>query len=376
MIYLDNAATTLQKPPTVARAMKKALQSCGGAGRGGHQAAMKAADVLLECRQEAALLLGASDPERIVFTMNATHALCTAIGSLSGKPGRVVVSGFEHNAVMRPLEALKSQGFTVKVLQTPLFEPEMALHLFEDALSRDVSFVVCTHVSNVFGYILPIERIAQLCRVRGIPLIVDASQSAGTLPILADEMPGAYFCMPGHKGLYGPQGTGIMVVPEEAPTIPLLRGGTGSRSSDMHMPDFLPDRLEAGTHNMPGIAGLCEGIKFIRHSGVDTILRGERALTSRLVDALLRHRRVRLYRSNHLFCQTGVLSFRIDGMDVECTAERLSKAGCAVRAGLHCAPVAHKTADTYPGGTVRVSFSHFNNTRDVSGFVQAVENIL
>jgi len=205
MIYLDNAATTLRKPPAVTRAVQEALRRGGGAGRGGHHAAMWSADILLSCRQEAAHLFGVSDPERITFTMNATHALGIAIGSVAAKPGRIVTSGFEHNAVMRPLEALKEKGFSVRVLRMPLFEPEVALHRFEEALENDVSFAVCTHVSNVFGYILPVERIAKLCQDKKIPLVIDASQSAGCLPLDAGSLPAAYIGMPGHKGLLGPQ---------------------------------------------------------------------------------------------------------------------------------------------------------------------------
>ena len=201
MIYLDNAATTLRKPPAVTRAVKEALRRGGGAGRGGHKAAMWAADVILECRQEAALLFGVSDPERVTFTSNATHALNIAIGSAAQKPGRVLISGYEHNAVTRPLEALGEKGYRIETLTTPLFEPEVALHRFEEALDGGAAFAVCTHVSNVFGYILPIERIGQLCHARGVPFVVDASQSAGCLPIDAAALPGAYIGMPGHKGL-------------------------------------------------------------------------------------------------------------------------------------------------------------------------------
>ena len=203
MTYFDNAATTLHKPPAVARAVREALRRGGGAGRGGHRAAMWSADTMLSCRQEAALLFGVSDPERVTFTSNATHALGLAIGSVAVRPGRVLTSGYEHNAVMRPLEALKGKGYTIETLTAPLFEPEMMMHRFEEALSGDVVFAVCTHVSNVFGYILPIERIGQLCLSRGVPLVVDASQSAGCLPLDAGRLPGAYIGMPGHKGLYG-----------------------------------------------------------------------------------------------------------------------------------------------------------------------------
>lgn len=376
MIYLDNAATTLHKPPAVGRAVQQALARCGGAGRGGHKAAMRSAEILLDCREEAAGLLGVSEPERVIFTSNATHALNIAIASAVPPQGRVITSGLEHNAVMRPLEELKTRGLTVQTLPTPLFEPEMAFHQFEAALERGADCVICTHVSNVFGYILPIERIGALCEARNIPFIVDASQSAGCLPIDADRLPHAWWGMPGHKGLYGPQGTGLLIVPSGAEAKPLLFGGTGSRSIEALMPDVLPDRLEAGTHNTHGVAGLLEGIRHVRARGVERILRKERIFTGQLVGALAGRRRVRVYAANHLFCQTGVVSYTVEGANSECVAEMLGHEDIAVRAGLHCAPAAHRTADTLPGGTVRVSFSDFNTPRDVNAFIQAMEKIL
>jgi selenocysteine lyase/cysteine desulfurase len=228
----------------------------------------------------------------------------------------------------------------------------------------------------VFGFILPAERIARLCHAARVPFVLDASQSAGCLPIDAAALPGTYIAMPGHKGLYGPQGTGLLISPKGTLPEPLLRGGTGSRSADMSMPGFLPDRLEAGTHNLPGVAGLLEGLRYVRRRGSGGILRAERALTEAALRALSGHPRLRVYRADHLFCQTGVLSFTVEGMDAECVAERLSQKGIAVRAGLHCAPAAHRSAQTFPAGTVRVSFSAFNTLRDVEVFARALARIL
>lgn len=203
MTYLDNAATSLPKPKSVKKAVGAALRESGGAGRGGHSAAVKAAEILYNARETAAELFQMRDPERVIFTSNGTHALNIAIKSLAVRGGRVVISGFEHNAVVRPLFRLSQEtGIKLDVLPTPLFEPEMALELFDLALRGDVSLVVCTHVSNVFGYVLPVERIWALCKRRGVPMIVDAAQSAGVLPIAGDA--GPYYCMPGHKSLYGP----------------------------------------------------------------------------------------------------------------------------------------------------------------------------
>lgn len=372
MVYLDSAATTLQKPPAVARAMAQAVGHLASPGRGGHKPAMQAAEVAFDCRQAATELFHLSDPENVIFTLNATHALNLAIKSLV-KPGdTVVVSGYEHNAVTRPLAAM---GCQIRVARGPLFEPGAILTEFDRLVTREVSCVVCTHVSNAFGYILPIKEIAGLCRARKVPLILDASQSAGTVPIRMDELGCAFVGMPGHKGLYGPQGTGLLLVEEGRMTEPLFEGGTGSLSVQQDMPDFLPDRLEAGTHNMPGIAGLLAGIRYVQAQGEGNILRHEQALTALAVRELSRLPGVRLYAARRPEVQAGVLSFILEGVDCEEVGERLGERDISVRAGLHCAPFAHETAGTLESGTVRVSFSRFNTPAEVMRLVSAVAQI-
>lgn len=259
MIYLDSAATTFQKPAAVQRAVVQAMRTMSSPGRGGYAAAQQADELLFRCRSAAAELFSVPSSEQVVFTMNATHGLNIAIKSLVRPCGRVVVSGYEHNAVTRPLHAL---GAEVIVAAAPLFSPQETVEAFERALAHEPDAVICTHVSNVFGAILPIERIAQFCRGASVPLIIDASQSAGSLPIDFSALAPAFLAMPGHKGLYGPQGTGLLLCGSDA--LPLIEGGTGSESLRQSMPDFLPDRLEAGTHNVPGIAGLEAGIAFVR----------------------------------------------------------------------------------------------------------------
>lgn len=355
MIYLDAAATTLQKPDTVRLAVLRAMQRCASVGRGGHPPAMEAAESVYRCRQIAAELFGA-EAEQVVFTMNATHALNIAVRSLVRPGDEVVISGFEHNAVWRPLTAA---GAELKIAGRRLFDPEDTLRAFDAAVTERTRAVFCTHVSNVFGYILPIEQIAALCRARGVPFVLDASQSAGTLPLSLQELGAAFLAMPGHKGLYGPQGTGILLcgmLPE-----PLLAGGTGSLSRAARMPDFLPDRAEAGTHNVPGICGLAAGLEFVRKRGVDAIFRHECALRKALCRALA---------DSDVECftgaaQSGVLSVRKRGEDSEQTAQRLAGAGICVRAGLHCAPLAHESTGTLETGTVRLSISAFNTAREI-----------
>lgn len=367
MVYLDSAATTLQKPPAVAKAMARAVEEMASPGRGGHRPAMLAAETVFQCRQEAAALLGVANPEHVVFTSNATHGLNIAIHSLIGQGNTVLTTGYEHNAVTRPLEAL---GVTIKVATSPLFRPDLLLESFREQLTPEVDCAVFTHVSNVFGYVLPVEQMAYLCRERGVPFLVDASQSAGCLPVNLEALGAAFIAMPGHKGLYGPQGTGLLLCGQ--PGLPLLRGGTGSMSLSQRMPDFLPDRLEAGTHNVCGIAGLLEGIRYVREKGTEKILAHERALTQAAADGLSRIPGAEVYAAQDALHQAGVLSFTVGGLDCEELGARLGEAGIAVRAGYHCAPYAHRSAGTLEGGTVRASFSAFNTPREVHRLVEAV----
>lgn len=372
MIYFDSGATTLQKPASVAKAMAAAVGKMASPGRGGHRPAMLAAETAFRCRQAAAELFHMQDPENVIFTLNATHALNLAIKSVV-KPGdTVVVSGYEHNAVTRPLEAL---GCTVKVARGILFDQEAVLADFDRQITPDVACVVCNHVSNVFGFVLPVEQIAALCRERGVPMIMDASQSAGVLSINMEALGCAYVGMPGHKGLYGPQGTGLLLCGKEQKPLPLLEGGTGSLSRMQEMPDFLPDRLEPGTHNIPGIAGLLEGIRYILAQGEEKILQRERFLTGETARGLSVLPKVTVYAARDPKVQTGVVSFQVDGIDCEEVGERLGQRDIAVRAGLHCAPFAHQTAGTLESGTVRVSFSAFNNSNEVGKLIFAVKQM-
>lgn len=367
MIYLDSAATTLQKPAAVAAASARAINNLASPGRGGHQPAMAAAETAFTCREAAARLFHVDDPERVVFTFNATHGLNIAIKTLAWPGSRVVISGYEHNAVTRPLHAL---GADIRVARSPLFDQEAALAAFGRELDRGADLAVCTHVSNVFGFILPIEGIAGLCRERGVPLIVDASQSAGAIPLDFAALGAAFIAMPGHKGLYGPQGTGLLLC--GADPLPLLEGGTGSESKRQSMPDFLPDRLEAGTHNIAGIAGLLEGLRFLERRGVEKIAAREAALIRRLGEGLCAASGAEVFLSGDQTDQAGVLSFRLRSRDCEEVGEELGRQGFALRAGLHCAPLAHETAGTLETGTLRASVSAFNTDREMEKFIHAV----
>ena len=347
MTYLDNGATSFHKPESVYQAVRCALDNCANPGRGGHKAAMTAAKTVLRCRQRAAKLFGCQ-PEQVVMTSNCTHGLNIAINTLVKPGSRVVISGFEHNAVTRPLYA---RGVKTVVAGRKLFDWADTLESFEKALKSGADGAVFTHTSNVFGYILPVEEMAALCRQYRVPFAIDAAQSAGILPIDLQKLGADFIAMPGHKGLLGPQGTGLLLCGREPK--PLLQGGTGSVSLQQDMPDFLPDMAEAGTLNVPGIAGLSAGLAYVAGQGTGRIFAREQQEAKRCTDAL-RKRGYRVFAGEH---QCGTVSF-VPDMDCEELATQLGENGIAVRAGLHCAPLAHKSAGTLETGTVRVSFGH------------------
>lgn len=360
MIYLDYGATSLRKPPQVYRAAADALRRCASPGRGGYEAAAEAARIVYHAREEAAALFRCR-PEQAVFTSNCTHGLNIAIRSLVPPGGRAVISGFEHNAVVRPLYAL---GAEVTVAGRRLWDWADTLAEFDRALARGADAAIFTHVSNVFGYILPVQAMARLCRERGVPFILDAAQSAGTLDIDFSALGASFVAMPGHKGLLGPQGTGLLLCAGE--TRPLLYGGTGSASRPREMPRELPERLEAGTLNVPGIAGLAEGMAYIRRRGPETLLRREHSLLTFAAQSL-KAAGVRTLTGPH---QAATLSI-LPAEDCEEAAARLADRGFALRAGLHCAPLAHESAGTVDTGTLRLSLGWDNTRQELEAFTEA-----
>jgi len=373
MIYFDNAATTLQKPDSVSNAVYSSIRTLSSPGRGGYPSAVRAADVVFDCRTELQDLFGAASPEQVVFTSNATHALNIAIKSLVPEGGEAVISGWEHNAVTRPLFARNTR---IRIASAPLFSPEATVNAFAACIHPGVSAVICSHVSNVFGCVQPVTEIGALCRKAGVPFIIDASQSAGILPLDMNLCSADFLAMPGHKGLYGPQGTGVLICRDAARCAVLMEGGTGSRSAEQEMPDFLPDRLEAGTHNVPGIAGLLAGVRFVKAYSLSSICAEERGLAALAADGLRQIPGTDVFARDDLRWQTGVLSFRCAGIPTEIIGDRLAEKGIAVRTGLHCAPLAHRTAGTLDTGTVRISFSAFNTPEEVGFFLDTVRGIV
>lgn len=369
MIYLDSAATSYLKPASVEKAMVRAMHTMASPGRGAYTLAMRASDMVYECRELAGELFNFKDTERIVFTSNATHSLNIAIRTMAKKGDNVVISGYEHNSVTRVLNDI---GASVVVAEAPLFDTDAVIRSFDRCL-KGAKLAVCNHISNVFGFVQPINEIAELCRRKNIPLVVDASQSAGVCSIDAARLNAAFIAMPGHKGLLGPQGTGMLLCGEEP--APILFGGTGSDSIVQTMPGYLPDLLEAGTHNIPGIAGLSEGIRFVLRESPEKIGGYERYLCRRMAEKLKHIEELEIF-STESTCQAGVLSVRHAAMEPEYLCEMLGKRGIACRCGLHCAPIAHKTVGTLDTGTLRMSFSPFTSEKEVLTAAKAIENII
>ena len=361
MIYLDHGATSFHKPICVRRAVMRAMEQCANPGRGGHKAAMAAAEQVYRCREVAGEMFGCQ-PEQVVFTSNCTHGLNIAIRTLVRPGERVLITGFEHNAVTRPLYAL---GADLLIAGRKLFCWDEMLYSWEKCLKKGPKAAIFTHVSNVFGYILPISEMASLCHQYGVPFVVDGAQSAGMLPISLQQLGAAFVAMPGHKGLLGPQGTGMLLCGQNP--LPLICGGTGSESQNQSMPDHVPDRAEAGTLNVPGIAGLEAGMRYVNQIGMENIFRRE-CTQARLCAAALERGGFRVFAGEH---QSGTLSVLPRG-DCQDVAQSLSRQGIAVRAGLHCAPLAHESAGTLQTGTVRICFGHDANSAQTKAFLQRI----
>ncbi len=367
MIYLDNAATTYPKPPSVRLAVEEAFSRFGAnPGRGGHAMAMASAAEVFACRETLAEFFGSDDPSGVVFTPNCTASLNYVIKGLLGGGGHAVISSCEHNAVIRPLHALAGRGVTVS--EAAIFPNDTAatVESFRQAIRPDTRLILCTHASNVGGWRLPIREIGALARRFGIPFAVDAAQSAGVLPIDMARDNISFLCLPGHKALYGPMGTGVLLCRGGVSLETLLEGGTGSLSLQAAQPEELPDRLESGTLNVPGICGLHAGVRFVQAHGREALLVKETALMRRLYDALSGERGITLHtRRPHPLYTVPLVTLTVAGLPSEAVAGALAEAGIAVRAGLHCAPSAHRLLGTLGEGAVRLCPSVFTSTDEV-----------
>ncbi len=375
-LYLDNAATSYPKPESVYREVMHAMRHIGASpGRGGHSRSLEASRLLFKAREAVARLCSIPDSSRVIFTHSATEALNMALLGTLGPGDHVVTTSMEHNSLLRPLYRLRDQGLDLTVVPAAasgLVDPDDV----KRAVRPATRMLAVGHVSNVCGAVQPVERLAAIAREAGALFLMDAAQSAGSIPIDVVGLGVDLLAAPGHKGLLGPQGTGFLYVAEGVGIRPLLAGGTGGGTSSEEQPDLLPDGFEAGTHNLSGIAGLLAGVEFVLAQGVDAIGRRERDLAGEAHRLLAPLPGITIHGPPPA-ARGGLLSFTLAGTDPASLAFMLDQRfGIAVRAGLHCAPLAHRTLGTYPAGTVRVSPGWFTTNDEIAIFRDAVVKCL
>jgi cysteine desulfurase/selenocysteine lyase len=376
MIYFDNAATTWPKPPCVAETMVRFMNEVGAnPGRSGHRLSVEAARVVYAAREAVAALFHVPDPLRVVFGLNATEALNLALRGLLRAGDHVITSSMEHNSVMRPLRALEREGVELTAVRC---SPEGFLDPADvtAAIRPNTVLIALNHASNVVGTLLPVGEVGHIARRCGLLLLVDAAQTGGAYPLDVQAECIDLLAFTGHKSLYGPTGTGGLVVGERVDVkrmAPLVRGGTGSRSEREEQPDFLPDAYESGTANAVGLAGLEVGVRWVLEQGVEAIRAHEAALTQRLIDGLRATPNVTVYGGLKATRQTATVSFNVAGKEPSEVGQRLDEEyEIMCRVGLHCAPAAHKTLGTYPDGTVRFGLGAFNTADEIDAALAAV----
>ncbi|PIV20303.1 MAG: cysteine desulfurase [Deltaproteobacteria bacterium CG_4_8_14_3_um_filter_45_9] len=379
MIYFDNAATSWPKPPQVKEAMNRFMEEVGAnPGRSGHVLSIEAARMIYEAREALSALFHVKDSSRIVFTLNATESINLALKGLLKYKDHVITSSMEHNSVMRPLRDLEKRGIALTVV--PCFEDgTLDPREVEKQIQSTTRMIVLNHASNVTGTLLPVREIGKIAREYNLLFLVDAAQTAGAYPMEVDKDGIDLLAFSGHKSLYGPQGTGGLVIGErinEKEMIPLKQGGTGSRSEFEEQPDFLPDRLESGTPNGVGIAGLLAGVQFVLEKGVEQIRQKEITLIEKLIKGLKEIPQVKLYGPESHKDRMATLSFNFTHLSPSDGASHLEKEfGILCRPGLHCAPAAHHTIGTFPEGTIRFGLSIFNTGTDIETAIQAISQI-
>jgi cysteine desulfurase family protein len=375
-IYLDNAATSYPKPEAVYSAVDNALrEGAGSPGRGGHRGGISAARTVLEARETLAHLFGIQDSSRLVFTHSATESLNLALLGLLQPGDHVITTTMEHNSMARPLHLASMNSVDVTWIEAG-FDGLVSPDKISAAIRPDTRLIAITHCSNVTGTIQPILTVGEIAKKSGILFLVDAAQSAGSIPIDVEAMQIDLLAAPGHKGLMGPPGTGFLYIAEGINLKPLLVGGTGTSSASLEQPESLPERFESGTQDTPAIAGLLAGAEFVTSVGVDRIARHEAALVLQLLESFKSISGLKVYGQDSTVPRGSVVSFTIDGMDPSQVGYLLdNEYEISVRTGLHCAPKAHQSIGTYPTGTIRVSPGWFNTESEIAGFVEAIERI-
>lgn len=373
-MYFDNAATSFPKPEWVVKSVSESFLKYGAnPGRGGHEMSVKTAEKVYETRKLISDLFNGSGAENVCFTTNCTHALNTAINGLVNVGDHIVISCFEHNSVLRPVHLLKEKGMADYSIFKVGKTVEETLLNFKNSLRENTKMCVITAVSNVFGDSLPLEEIGKITKDKGIIFIVDGAQGAGVIPINMDTMHIDCLCIPGHKGLMGPMGTGALILNGVRPK-PLMVGGTGTFSKMLEQPLDLPENLESGTLNVPGICGLCEGVGFVLNTGIDKIFSKEHKACEYIADRLREIDGVKVY-----FTQNNsignLVSFNVKNMHSEAVALKLSQYGVAVRGGYHCSALAHNFAGTDKTGTVRISPSFFTEEKDIKNLLNLIRKI-
>ena len=372
MIYLDNAATSFIKPEQVAYAVYDTMVKYGAnAGRGGHKLSRKAGDILYETRENLCRLFNINDIERLAFCPNTTYALNMGIKGVLNKGDHVIITSMEHNSVLRPIETLRSIGSATYTIVRANERGELLTSSIKKAIRPETKLIVMTQASNVCGNVFDIYSAADLAHENNILFMVDAAQSAGILNIDASKVD--LLAFPGHKGLMGPQGTGGLYVRKGIDLYTILEGGTGSSSELFSQPEEYPDRLESGTQNVPAIAGLNEGVKFILKEGTDAINQKEEALTRYFISEIKNINGIKIYGAQNPKSRVGVVALNINGKDcVEVCSELDKEYDIAVRGGLHCSVLAHETLGTKEIGCVRFSFGYFNTICEVNKAIYAL----
>lgn len=371
IIYFDHAATSWPKPPSVSAAISQALREKGGnPGRSGHRLSLSAARAIYECREAVCRLFSCKYPERVIFTQNTTYALNMAIKGIARYGDHVLVSNLEHNSVLRPLETLAIHGVTYSLFDASDDDDDDVIYCFKRAIKSNTKIAVVTAASNVCGKIIPIKRISQICKSHGIKLIVDGAQAGGVTPLDFQNIGADILCLAGHKGLYGPQGTGIMICDENCTPESFAQGGNGISSEDRSMGEILPEKLEAGTLNTPGICGLRAGIEYVINEGCENIFAKTLLLVNYATEGLSVCKDVTTY--GNYGVKTPIILFNKKGYTSAEMAQILSEHGICTRSGLHCAPGAHMTLGTFPDGGVRVSFGHMNTRSEIDKFLKVV----
>ncbi len=377
MIYLDNAATSFPKPEKVYREILRCMREyCANPGRGSHRMSIESSRVVIQARESVASLFNISDPLQVCFTKNATEALNIAIKGVL-KPGdHVITTCMEHNAVVRPLKTLeRDAGIEISIVQGNEFG-EINPENIKRAIRKNTRMVISTFSSNVNGIVMPIEEMGRIAGDHGIIFLVDASQGAGTFPIDVEKMHIDMLAAPGHKGLLGPQGTGFLYVARNVKPNPIMEGGTGSYSEYLYQPDIMPDLLESGTLNTPGITGLNSGIEFIESLGLENLKTYKGILTHYMHEELGKIKGIKLYSKDSAENNSGIVALNIENADCTEVSYILDKEyGIATRAGLHCAPLAHETLGTIRTGAVRLSVGCFNTADEVEYTVKALAEI-